>query len=387
MYVCLLDWKISLLTFFMVRETTSQPSASSAAPESELGPIHVNGWLGIEDAEGTGPSPDRAPNPKETHSHPQQGGEDPASMELIKQLDFRPISEEKLVAEVKDIYAGLVMLESKCIEVDNAQNTPDATKLNNDQWQALIALHRILLQEHHDFFLASQHPSASPALQGLASKYAMPARMWRHGIHSFLELLRHHLPASQEHMLAFVYTAYSMLALLYETVPAFQDTWAECLGDVARYRMAIEDEDVQVRKHWTSISRHWYSKASHEAPATGRLYHHLAILARPEPLWQLFYYTKSLCVTAPVDPARKSITKLFDPALDAAPGRPPPWAPVDAALVKAHGILFSGQITEEYASTVAEFVENVDSHIERSTKWMEPGCVTMYMPPSRAKRS
>ncbi|KAH8663360.1 hypothetical protein BGZ61DRAFT_143415 [Ilyonectria robusta] len=92
----------------------------------------------------------------------------------------------------QSIYAGLVMVETKCIEVDNAQSSNiDANKLNNEQWQALIALHRILLHEHYDFFLASQHPSASVPLRGLASKYAMPARMWRHGIHSFLELLRH----------------------------------------------------------------------------------------------------------------------------------------------------------------------------------------------------
>ena len=59
-------------------------------------------------------------------------------------------------------------------------------KLTNKQWQALIALHQTLLYEHHDIFLASQHPSSSPALKRLATKYAMPARMWRHGIHSSL---------------------------------------------------------------------------------------------------------------------------------------------------------------------------------------------------------
>lgn len=128
------------------------------------------------------------------------------------------------------------MVESKCIEVDNAQSSQSETQLNNEQWQALIALHRTLLHEHHDFFLASQHPSASQALRRLASKYAMPARMWRHGIHSFLELLRHRLPHSLEHMLTFIYLAYSMMALLYETVPAFEDTWIECLGDLGRYR-------------------------------------------------------------------------------------------------------------------------------------------------------
>jgi hypothetical protein len=232
--------------------------------------------------------------------------EDP---ELIKQPETRPISQEQLVAEVKGIYAGLVMVENKCIEVDNdrSSQTDPSNKLNHDQWQALIALHRTLLHEHHDFFLASQHPSASPALRRLAAKYAMPARMWRHGIHSFLELLRHRLPVSLEHMLTFIYMAYSMMALLYETVPAFEDTWIECLGDLGRYRIVIEDDDIRDREVWTSVSRHWYSRASDRAPTTGRLYHHLAILARPSALQQLYYYTKSLCIEMPFPSARESI--------------------------------------------------------------------------------
>ncbi|KAI1358913.1 hypothetical protein F5Y08DRAFT_94256 [Xylaria arbuscula] len=90
-------------------------------------------------------------------------------------------------------------------------------------------------------FLASQHPSASQASKRVASKYAMPARMWRHGIHSFLELLRHRLPGSLEHMLTFIYLAYSMMALLYETVPAFEDTWIEWLGDLGRYRYCLQN--------------------------------------------------------------------------------------------------------------------------------------------------
>jgi len=101
----------------------------------------------------------------------------------FKAPETKPITQAQLVAEVKGIYAGLVMVESKCIEIDNEQSqVPDGSpKLTHEQWQALIALHRTLLHEHHDFFLASQHPSASDALRRLASKYAMPARMWRHG--------------------------------------------------------------------------------------------------------------------------------------------------------------------------------------------------------------
>ncbi|KAK4106998.1 hypothetical protein N656DRAFT_785782 [Canariomyces notabilis] len=226
---------------------------------------------------------------RQSHPPPVSASSTPAptdddSAELIKQPETRPISQEQLVAEVKGIYAGLVMVETKCIEVDNAQSSQNnpAHKINNEQWQALIALHRTLLHEHHDFFLASQHPSASPALRRVAVNYAMPARMWRHGIHSFLELLRHRLPASLDHMLTFIYLAYSIIALLYEIVPAFEDTWIECLGDLSRYRMAMEGDDIRDREVWTTVSRRWYSKASDKTPTTGRLYHRLAISCSPQ---------------------------------------------------------------------------------------------------------
>ncbi|KAH9908665.1 hypothetical protein F4778DRAFT_357381 [Xylariomycetidae sp. FL2044] len=301
--------------------------------------------------------------------------------QFIRQSETRPISQEQLVAEVKGIYADLVMVESKCIVVDNAQSSQSSqsdTKLNNEQWQALIALHRTLLHEHHDFFLASQHPSASPALRRLASKYAMPARMWRHGIHSFLELLRHRLPASSEHMLSFIYLAYSMMALLYETVPASEDTWVECLGDLGRYRMAIEEDDKKDREVWTSVSRHWYSKASDKAPNIGRLYHHLAILARPNALQQLFYYTKSLCVPIPFISARESIMALFDPVTTTERYTPSSLNCLDLAFIKAHGTLFGDTLNrKDDSSAVAEFLENLDDHIGRTTRrWLDSGCFT-----------
>ncbi|OCK78749.1 hypothetical protein K432DRAFT_256528, partial [Lepidopterella palustris CBS 459.81] len=241
---------------------------------------------------------------------------------LLLQPDSRPISQEQLAAEVKSIYAGLTMVETKCIRVDIKRTAavPDASlhsKLTNDHWQALIALHRTLFHEHHDFFLASQHPSASPALRRLASKYSMPARMWKHGIHSFLELLRHRTPESLGSMLAFIYLSYQMMMLLYETMPAFQDTSIECLDDLVRYRMAIEDEDLCDRETWAEVARFWHSKLpdKDKLPRVGRLYHHLAILARPNTLQQLYYSSQSLTYIDPVLNARESILTLFDRAL------------------------------------------------------------------------
>ncbi|CAH0054103.1 unnamed protein product [Clonostachys solani] len=39
---------------------------------------------------------------------------------IAPQPETKPISYEQLVAEVKGIYAGLVMIETKCIKVNNA---------------------------------------------------------------------------------------------------------------------------------------------------------------------------------------------------------------------------------------------------------------------------
>ncbi len=88
---------------------------------------------------------------------------------MILQPESSPISKEQLATEVKGIYSGLVMVEAKCINIDTAQAAENAA-LGAEQWQALIALHRTLLYEHHDFLMATQHPSATPALRGLASK-------------------------------------------------------------------------------------------------------------------------------------------------------------------------------------------------------------------------
>lgn len=145
---------------------------------------------------------------------------DPTSPEYcLKQPETRPISQEQLVAEVKGIYAGLAMVESKCVEVLSKQNElgDKAPKLNNEQFQALIALHRTLLHEHHDFMLASQHPSASPALKNLAAKYTMPQRMIQHGVIDPINFFGKR-DDSKEHYLTMLHTAHGICALLSETV-------------------------------------------------------------------------------------------------------------------------------------------------------------------------
>ena len=305
-----------------------------------------------------------------------------AEPELLLQPETRPISHDQLVGEVKGIYAGLVMVEAKCIDVDEKQaiaaqekDPSKQNKLTPEQWQALITLHKTLLHEHHDFFLASQHPSASPALSRLAAKYSMPARMWRHGIHAFLEVLRHRLPDSLDHMLAFIYIAYSMMALLYETVPTFEDTWVECLGDLGRYRMAIEDDDIRDREVWSGVARFWYGKAADKSPNVGRLYHHLAILARPYTLQQLSLYTRSLTCIIPFESAKGSIMTLFKPILEGKESAHHRSSSMEVIFIKAHGLLFTGGSMKEFTDCVQQLLGGlIDTYIGRVTaKFKEQG--------------
>ncbi|CZR65310.1 uncharacterized protein PAC_15210 [Phialocephala subalpina] len=190
---------------------------------------------------------------------------------LLPQPRARPLLQGQLVAEVKGIYAGLVMVEAKCIEIDKKQAALEQVEsmepgtLNNSKWQALIALHKTLLYEHHDFFFASQHPSATPALRELASKYAMPQRMWQHGIYSFLQLLQSHLPNSLEHMLSFMYLVYSTVALLYETVPTFKPTWMEYLKRLSYWRSTIVGDNRE-KRIWDSVTQHWRQQLEQNQP-------------------------------------------------------------------------------------------------------------------------
>ncbi len=204
----------------------------------------------------------------------------------------------------------------------------------------------------------------------------MPARMWRNGIHAFLELLRQQLPDSYDHMLAFVYIAYSMMALLMESVPSFLETWIECLGDLARYRMAIEEVDMRDREIWSNVARMWYNKAADRSPNVGRIQHHLAVLARPNIVMQLFLYTKALVSVVPFVNARESIMLLFGPLLDKdkAEAQRQKYTAVESSLVTAWGLSFTRGSVPVFILHTRTFLSTLDAHISRTTnRWKVQG--------------
>ncbi|OAA40060.1 hypothetical protein NOR_06054 [Metarhizium rileyi] len=280
--------------------------------------------------------------------------------ELVPQPLTRKITSEELYVEVVGIYRGVVGVEKSCIELCAVAK---ANEIRFKHYRGLIKIHRAALHDHHDFLLATQHPAASPALRSLPAEHRIPARLWRHGIHTLLEVFRCKLPHSKEFMLEFAHDAYLMVALLYETIPLFRDTWSECLGDLGRYRMALET-DTEDRNVWADVARGWYSKTSDKLPTVGRLHHHLAILARPNALKQLFYYAKSLCVPIPFHSTKDSVKTLFEPLLDMEPDATLEGVElVDAAFVRVHAVLFTDTHKDLLEPSMRLFLGLLDKRI------------------------
>ncbi|GAB1197921.1 hypothetical protein APSETT444_007227 [Aspergillus pseudonomiae] len=241
---------------------------------------------------------------------------------ITLQPETHPITEDQLANEVRGIYAGLVMVEKKCIDIVKQQFVQES-ELSHQQWQALIALHRTLLQEHHDFFMASQHPSANLALRKSSEKYNVPA----------------------------------------QTVPAFEETWIECLGDLSRYGVVIEERGLLDHEIWVGIARYWYNKAVDKNPDVGRIQHHLGVLARPDIVQQLFYYTKSLVCVRPFPRTRVSILRFFSPLLQGP--RVIGYPHVTTAFVSAHGYLFTQATAVHFIKSSDEFLSSLEKYIPR----------------------
>jgi hypothetical protein len=186
--------------------------------------------------------------------------------------------------------------------------------------------------------------------------------MWKHGIHAFLEVLRHRRPNSQEYMLAFIYLAYQMMSLLLETVPGFTDTWIECLGDLARYRMAIE-EDREIHTVWGGVAGRWYVKAADRHPSLGRLYHHSGILERTS-LRKFYLYGRALTSVHPFLNARESLGTLCSPIVEDEHALRKGYKSFEALVICFHARVFLSQRAELVGQAYSASLTMFDSQPE-----------------------
>ncbi|KAJ5776743.1 uncharacterized protein N7511_001754 [Penicillium nucicola] len=281
---------------------------------------------------------------------------------MVKQL-ANPIPENQLLNEVREIYDELVIAERECINVVDIVSQIDQTAgLSDEQWSLCTSLHRTLLHKHFDFFIVSQYPAASPILRSLAQRYEMPGRMWRYGIYSYLELLHKRLPSVQEHILSFIYFSYSMVTLLQEHFSAFEETWTECLGDLARYRAAVENSDETVRRHWLNVSRDGYNQNIDQLSRTGQIQHYLAVISRPDTLQMFFYFSKALLSVDRFPKARESMIQLFNDTLSA----PAEEHTLVTSFVAAHGVIFKRMPYDQFVTRSKFFLLKLLRETRRS---------------------
>ncbi|KAK0371312.1 hypothetical protein CLIM01_11335 [Colletotrichum limetticola] len=224
------------------------------------------------------------------------------------------------INEVQAIYNRLVVAENERYKAIPTQYSQPDSVLSHEQWKDIVACHYTLLCEYYDFLSTTQDDSASPEMRELASKYAVPARLWEKGISPLLRRLNGCLPESRDHIYTFIDLACFIMVLLCQMAPEFEYAWNEHLGDLGAYRIAMEDGHFENREAWTSTIRQWYSKASHRSPSIGRFYHGLATCAKANTLEQLFFYTKSLCVRVPFLDARDSLAVFFKQNMDEVSG-------------------------------------------------------------------
>jgi hypothetical protein len=265
-------------------------------------------------------------------------------------------TKDQLADDVKNIYTSLVIAENQCD--DTRQSTPPA-EMTGDQWETHHTLHEKFLHCCIDLIYTSNHPTASDLVKETPQRHDIVKRLWDNGIYSALELLREGGSSSSTHLSKFWNTAYELILLLLEKCPHFKGIWLERLGDLVQYRMLV---DTQTQEACLAIASSWYSRAADLNPEIGRYQHHLATIAQPKPLKQLFHFFKALISVQPFA-SRQDIHLFFGQFWDPTQTAIKKYPSVLTSFIKAHSLLFIKRDTVEFIGLASGFLTELDTHI------------------------
>ena len=288
---------------------------------------------------------------------------------VLRQLTHPSPPFHQLLHDVKSIYAHLQLKEAKCIallrpyltEIQEKQRS-GLNPRTHEQWRTLSLYHRMLIQDHHDFYAACQHPGCSSHLIGLIAKNSMPQRMWMHGIQNYLKVLRSNLPDTLEHMMYFMCHAYSMLTVFSETGAVYD--WSGRFANLASYFADMEEEEMDGHTWgWYGVVRTWYNRALDKNPNEGSFYYGLGKLSRPNSLHQLCYYVTSLTCLIPFEGAKKDTMDLLTPIMM----NKSLSTSFVTIFMKIHGFLFWELFEDELESAQAINDDLLFGHIAKLT--------------------
>ncbi|KAG9124580.1 hypothetical protein FRC07_011057 [Ceratobasidium sp. 392] len=340
------------------------------------------------------------------------------------------------LAQLKKTYRDLCTKESRIMQStpEDDDDTESASRAGvpsiiepqsgEDVWLRRVKDHKDLVEANHALLRMSLSPSVPLTIQAIPMKYNIPARLWSVGFYRLLEALRHasaKSPAAFEHLNDYIYYAYGFYSCLFEEefLERFRPAWIEALGDLARYRMAVaahlasapvpspptplvsaklaapmpslpldpsptpsiglqaaaEFEHEDERDVWRSRARDWYALGLKDAPGTGKLHHHLGLLCRDDPGYELraaYHFVKSMIASHPFDTARESIQPLFSSDAQRARMRAADAGPV-AQFVLILGLLFTRVQLDDFDTVLARFVERLEiegASAVRESEWI-----------------
>ncbi|CAE6521381.1 unnamed protein product [Rhizoctonia solani] len=344
------------------------------------------------------------------------------------------------LAQLKRTYRDLCNKENRIVSPGNDEDDMDTSRsgisivephsaTGDDVWLRRIRDHKDLVEQSHALLRMSLSPSVPLTIQAIPKKYNIPARLWSVGFHRLLESLRQaspKSPAAFEHLHEYIYYAYGFYSCLFEddSLSSFRASWIEALGDLARYRMAVaahlasapvaapsaptplrsatlavpapsmnldpsptpsiglqaaaEFELEDERDIWRNRARDWYSIGLKDQPGIGKLHHHLGLLCRDEPGYELraaYHFVKSMIASHPFDTARESIQPLFSADAQRARMREADAGPV-AQFVLLLGLLFTRIQLDDFDTVLARFVERLEiegSSAVREAEWIMIG--------------
>jgi protein SMG6 len=129
----------------------------------------------------------------------------------------------------------------------------------------------------HNLLAMTRAPSVPASLRNSPTKYNIITRLWTIGFWRLLESLRRAACATPrdmvafEHLQDFIYYAYGFYAGLVEehTLDVFRQSWLECLGDLARYRMTVAAMANNMYYEPSALTSAALHAASEDAKMTG----------------------------------------------------------------------------------------------------------------------
>ncbi|KAJ7721075.1 hypothetical protein DFH07DRAFT_1008258 [Mycena maculata] len=146
------------------------------------------------------------------------------------------------------------------------------------------------------------------------------------------------------------------------------DSPSPSIGVAAARLLDVEPE----KERWRCIARDWYGAGIADQPGHGKLHHHLGLLSREvaprEELRGVYHFVKSMTTLHPFMTSRESVLPMWSAAAQAR--RALPEAHLVDLFVLLHGMLFTNIQLDDFAPTLARFIERLEIEGAEEREWI-----------------